>query len=100
MAVEYFWKSGGWVKECCGSGVLAVFFKRRGKQLALKKSLEGCRPGDLVTCIVPYNRPHIMVVSDTMGAEGRPRIIHNIGQGAREVDELVIYPPTGHFRWA
>ena len=78
---------------------LMVYFKRRGKQLALTKTLEGCRAGDLVTCLVPPNRPHIMVVSDDAGVRGRPRIIHNIGQGTREADELLSYPLTGHFRW-
>jgi len=79
---------------------LMVFFKRRGKQLALKKSLEGCRAGDLVTCTVPYNRPHIMVVSDAVGAEGHPRIIHNICYLMREVAAMPILFATGHLRWS
>lgn len=60
----------------------------------------GCRAGDLVTCTVPLNRPHLMVVSDWVGASGRPSVIHNIGLGAREEDVLLTYPLAGSFRWA
>jgi uncharacterized protein YijF (DUF1287 family) len=79
---------------------LMTFLSRRGKRLELTKTLDGCRAGDLVTCTVPPNRPHIMVVSDQVGASGRPHVIHNIGLGAREEDVLLTYPLTGHFRWA
>lgn len=79
---------------------LMTFFSRRGKRVELTKTLGGCRAGDLVTCTVPPNRPHIMVVSDRTGASGRPLVLHNIGHGAREEEALLTYPLTGHFRWA
>ena len=57
------------------------------------------RPGDLVTCTVPPNLPHIRIVSDRKTAEGVPLVIHNIGRGAREEDVLFTYALTGHYRW-
>ena len=55
-------------------------------------------PGDLVTCTVPPNLPHIMVVSNRKNARGVPLVIHNIGRGAQEEDTLFTYPLTGHYR--
>ncbi len=78
---------------------LITFFTRRGKKLPLTKSLERARAGDLVTCTVPPHRPHIMIVSDRTGADGRPLGLHNIGHGACEEDTLFTYTLTGHFRW-
>ncbi|RYD61815.1 MAG: DUF1287 domain-containing protein, partial [Verrucomicrobiaceae bacterium] len=57
------------------------------------------QPGDLVTCTVPPNLPHVMIVTDKKTAEGIPLVIHNIGSGAREEDVLFTYPLTGHYRW-
>jgi len=58
------------------------------------------KPGDLVTCTVPPNRPHIMIVSDRTHPAGTPLVIHNIGRGAREEARLFEFPLTGHYRWA
>ena len=55
------------------------------------------KPGDLVTCLVG-NRPHIMILSDRVAAEGTPLIIHNIGSGTKEEDRLFQYELTGHYR--
>jgi uncharacterized protein YijF (DUF1287 family) len=80
---------------------LRTFFKRRGMELVLPKN--GARPvfqpGDIVTCTVPPNLPHVMIVSDRKTAAGRPLVIHNIGRGAVEEDELESFPLTGHYRW-
>lgn len=78
---------------------LQAFFKRRGMALAVAKDAARFQPGDLVTCTVPPNLPHVMIVSDRKSAEGVPLAIHNIGSGAREEDVLFRYPLTGHFRW-
>ena len=80
---------------------LRVFLKRRGVELKLPKAGEfsAFRPGDIVTCTVPPNLPHVMIVSDRRTAAGRPLVIHNIGAGAREEDALATYPLTGHYRW-
>ena len=52
----------------------------------------------MVTCIVPPNLPHIMVVSDRKNADGVPLVIHNIGGGAGEEDRLFEFRITGHYR--
>lgn len=77
---------------------LQTYFKRQGYAVAVTREKEDYRPGDLVTCTVPPNLPHIMVVSDRRSAEGVPLVIHNIGRGAREEDVLFTYPLTGHYR--
>lgn len=78
---------------------LRTYFKRRGLALAVARDAARFQPGDLVTCTVPPNLPHVMVVSDKKSAAGVPLVIHNIGSGAREEDVLFRYPLTGHFRW-
>ncbi len=78
---------------------LQKFFERRGLKLAVTQEAADYQPGDLVTCTVPPNLPHIMIVSDKKTADGRPLIIHNIGWGAQEEDRLFTYPLTGHYRW-
>ena len=55
-------------------------------------------PGDLVTCTVGGNLPHIMIVSDARTAAGVPLVIHNIGSGTREENRLFDFPITGHYR--
>ena len=80
---------------------LMTFFKRRGKSLPVTKDAADYQPGDLVTCIVPKNLPHIMIVSDQVSPLDRSRrlIIHNIGQGARAEDRLFEFELNGHYRW-
>ena len=80
---------------------LMTFFKRRGKSLPVTKNAADYLPGDLVTCIVPKNLPHIMIVSDQVSPldPSRRLIIHNIGQGARAEDRLFEFELTGHYRW-
>ena len=80
---------------------LMTFFKRRGKSLPVTQNAADYQPGDLVTCIVPKNLPHIMIVSDQASPldPARRLIIHNIGQGARAEDRLFEFELTGHYRW-
>ena len=79
---------------------LQTYFKRQGWQLALPTPpvLTEFRAGDLVTCTVPPNLPHIMIVSDKKSEAGVPFVIHNIGGGTREEDRLGDFPLTGHYR--
>lgn len=77
---------------------LKTFFKRRGYSVPVTKKAADYLPGDLVTCTVPPNLPHIMVVSDRKTEEGVPLVIHNIGRGTQEEDTLFTYPLTGHYR--
>lgn len=80
---------------------LMTFFGRKHTKLPLPADVTKTvfLPGDLVTCTVPRNLPHIMIVSDRKNAEGVPLVIHNIGGGTREEDRLNDFPLTGHFRW-
>jgi len=78
---------------------LQAFFKRRGFSQVVTKDAAKFQPGDLVTCTVPPNLPHVMIVSDKKTAEGVPLVIHNIGGGAQEEDVLFTFPLTGHYRW-
>jgi uncharacterized protein YijF (DUF1287 family) len=78
---------------------LRAYFKRKGIVLPVKNVAGRFQAGDLVTCTVPPNLPHVMIVSNRKTAEGVPLVIHNIGRGAREEDVLFTYPLTGHYRW-
>jgi uncharacterized protein YijF (DUF1287 family) len=77
---------------------LQRYFQRRGYSLPVTKEKRDYLPGDLVTCTVPPNRPHIMIVSDRGTTEGIPLAIHNIGSGAKEENRLFDFPLTGHYR--
>ncbi|MDF1714938.1 MAG: DUF1287 domain-containing protein [Akkermansiaceae bacterium] len=78
---------------------LRRYFERRGIEQKLTEDSANFKPGDLVTCKVPGNRPHIMIVSDKKNSEGVPYVIHNIGGGASEDNDLFTYKLTGHYRW-
>lgn len=77
---------------------LQTYFARRGYELTTSREASNFQPGDLVTCTVGGNRPHIMVVSDKTTVSGVPLIIHNIGRGTVEEDRLFAFPITGHYR--
>jgi uncharacterized protein YijF (DUF1287 family) len=74
---------------------LKVFFKRKGRELAISRSAVDYAPGDLVTQELPGGLPHIVIVSDARSQDGaRPLVIHNIGQGTKA--EVFDCPITGH----
>jgi uncharacterized protein YijF (DUF1287 family) len=77
---------------------LRTFFARKGWKLPVSRRAADYAAGDLVTCIVPPDLPHIMVVSDRTNADGQPLIIHNIGGGVHEEDLLFALELTGHYR--
>ncbi len=77
---------------------LQTYFKRKGWALPVTDNPADYRPGDLVTCIVGGNLPHIMIVSERTNADGVPLIIHNIGAGTEEEDCLFTFPLDGHYR--
>ncbi len=80
---------------------LQAFLRRRGAELPTSDDPAAYRPGDLVTWMLPGNLPHIGIVSDRRTADGRrPLIIHNIGRGPVAEDALLLFPITGHFRYA
>ncbi|MBC8127778.1 MAG: DUF1287 domain-containing protein [Gloeobacteraceae cyanobacterium ES-bin-144] len=80
---------------------LKTYFKRRSLEVPAAPSgyFSSFLPGDIVTCTVPPNLPHVMIVSDRKTLEGRPMVIHNIGGGTREEDALARFSITGHYRW-
>lgn len=77
---------------------LRTFFERSGWSLPVTGDASDYAPGDLVTCTVPPNLPHIMIVSDKRNASGIPLVIHNIGAGVQEEDRLFEFELTGHYR--
>jgi len=77
---------------------LQTYFDRKGWSIVVTDSVVDYKPGDLVSCILPRNLPHIMMVSDKKTQSGRPLIIHNIGAGAKEEDRLFEFKQTGHYR--
>jgi len=78
---------------------LQTYFTRKGWKVPVSREPGDFQAGDLVTCTVPPNLPHVMIVSDKRSADGiRPLVIHNIGQGTREEDRLFEFPLTGHYR--
>jgi uncharacterized protein len=78
---------------------LETFFTRRGARLPTVSDPAAWRPGDIMTCLVGGNLPHIGIVSDRKTLVGRPLVIHNIGRGTQEEDILFAFKLTGHFRW-
>jgi len=77
---------------------LRTFFERMGYALEITSNSENFQPGDLVTCTVGGNRPHVMIVSDRKSPKEVPFVIHNIGSGTQEEDLLFAFPITGHYR--
>jgi hypothetical protein len=77
---------------------LQTYFQRRGWTVAVSHKADDYKSGDLVTCVVPPNLPHIMIVSDQKTISGRPLVIHNIGAGAKEEDRLFEFKHTAHYR--
>ena len=77
---------------------IQTFFKRKGYSMDISLPRTSFLPGDIVTCIIPPNLPHIMIVSDRKSDQGIPMVIHNIGAGAQEEDRLSDFPITGLYR--
>lgn len=77
---------------------LQTYFKRQGWQIPHTDKAGDYQAGDIVTCLIGGNLPHIMIVSDRKTAEGIPLIIHNIGGGTQEEEGLFDYEQTGHYR--
>ncbi len=77
---------------------LQTFFKRKGWSRPVSQNPVDYQPGDIVTCLLGGTLPHIMIVSDRKNEDGVPLIIHNIGAGTQEEDDLFTYELTGHYR--
>jgi uncharacterized protein YijF (DUF1287 family) len=77
---------------------LQTFFERNGWSISLSDQISKFKAGDIVTCMVPPELPHIMIVSDRVNRKKIPLVIHNIGTGTREEDLLFKFQLTGHYR--
>jgi hypothetical protein len=77
---------------------LQTLFSRIGAEVPLQDGPAPYLPGDIVTWMLPGNLPHIGIVSDRLGPDGTPLVLHNIGAGAKEEDILFAFPMTGHYR--
>ena len=76
---------------------MECYFRRHG--WTVKSNAVGdFLPGDIVTCRVSGTLPHVMIVSDTVDANGVPLVIHNIGKGTKEDSYLFANAIEGHFR--
>ena len=77
---------------------LQRLFARIGAEVPLDDGPAPYLPGDIITWTLPGNLHHIGIISDRMGPDGVPLVLHNIGAGAKEEDILFAYPMTGHYR--
>jgi len=78
---------------------LQMFLRRRGAALPVTDKRDDYCPGDLITCTVPPDLPHIAIVVPAPDGSATPWIVHNMGQGPRYEDRLFEFPLTGHYRW-
>jgi uncharacterized protein YijF (DUF1287 family) len=78
---------------------LEVFFTRKGKSLPVTQKAADYKPGDVVSWRLPSGRPHIGIVVDKKGTNGRYKMVHNIGFGQELEDCLFEYTINGHFRY-
>jgi uncharacterized protein YijF (DUF1287 family) len=81
---------------------LRTLFQRGGASLPVTDFPEDYKPGDVVTYYRPFSRvsrAHIAIVSDVMGPNRRPMIIHNRGYGPQLEDALFVDRITGHYRY-
>ncbi|MCH2087898.1 MAG: DUF1287 domain-containing protein [Pseudoalteromonas sp.] len=79
---------------------LQVFFERHGESQVTSDTAADYQAGDIVTWILPNNRPHIGIVTDELSKDKlRPLIVHNIGWGPKMEDMLFTYKITGHYRY-
>jgi uncharacterized protein len=77
-----------------------VFFRRYGQERPLTQNAGDYELGDIFTCLLPGNLPHIGLITAHKSSDGqRPLIIHNIGDGTRVEDRLLEFQLTGHFRY-
>ncbi len=80
---------------------LQTFLKRQKAEVPIVSDGLAYSPGDIVTQMLPGNKPHIAIVSDALSDDGsRPLLIHNIGWGAKMEDILFAFTITGHYRYS
>jgi len=78
---------------------LMTWFDRQGMAVPIERDAKAYRPGDIVAWDLGRGQTHIGLVSDRLGADGAPLVLHNIGQGVREEPLLFRFPLIGHYRF-
>jgi uncharacterized protein YijF (DUF1287 family) len=79
---------------------LMVFFKRKGKELAITRKALDYKPGDIVVWEFSRGRAHIGVVSTQVNEnKNRYLIVHNMGRGQIFEDVLFDWPIIGHYSY-
>lgn len=80
---------------------LQTYFTRNGKSLLVGNTdPKAYLPGDLVSWMLPGNRPHIGVVTNQHSKpNGIPLLVHNAGLGPKLENVLFAWPITGHYRY-
>ena len=76
---------------------MECYFRRQGWTVK-SNEVRDFLPGDIVTSRISGLLPHVMIVSDRVGTNGVPLVIHNIGQGTEESHYLFANAVEGHFR--
>ena len=74
---------------------LETFLRRQGAE----RERGDFAPGDLITCRLPRNLPHIGIVSDRRTDDGTPMVIHNIGRGTEETPLIGRFERERRFRF-
>jgi len=74
---------------------LETFLTRKGEELPARD----WQAGNLHTMRLDGRLPHIAIVSDQIGRDGLPMVIHNIGGGAREESLIGRHQNERRFRW-
>ncbi len=80
---------------------LQTFFERKGKALAVTRTAEDYRPGDVVSWdLDEKGTTHIGLISNMWNEKTkRYLIVHNIGGGTKAEDRLFEWKITGHYRY-
>ena len=74
---------------------IATYFTRRGYSLPVTDDADDYLPGDIIAMKIPLD--HIGIVTDRR-VDGRPLVVHNVGEGAKEEDVLFAWTIVGHYR--
>jgi uncharacterized protein len=77
---------------------LMTCFQRQGWTVSLREKAGDFQAGDAVAWDLGGGVTHIGIVSDRRSAEGTPVVIHKIGRGVQEENNLFEYEIIGHDR--
>ncbi len=75
---------------------LETFLRRAGAE----RRPDDWQPGDLISCRLSGNLPHIAIVSNKRGLDRQWKVLHNIGRGTEESSLIGLYRQERRFRFA